>query len=145
MVLLQSMDNFDKFAELDTNAAQISYFSRHEKPAASHQIRGTFAQLHGRTLFLYRVAGLLHFRVDNDDFGLTENTEVRLERLHDDLNRVSVLRDGISLFTWIYRRPMIYPPLEIDPTPCIEEEHFDFCLFVYNVVNDAVRKESIYR
>ena len=145
MIYLQSVDYFDQLAELDTNTGQISLFLRHERPAAlSQQIRGAFAQLQGRILCLYRQAGLLHFRVDNEDFELTENTEVKLEHVEDDFNRITVLRDGVSLFTWTYQSPIVYPSLEIDPTPFVEEEDFDFCLFVYKVAKDPARKENIY-
>jgi hypothetical protein len=146
MVLLQSMDKFDNLAELDTGTGQISYFSRRANPkAASRPIRGAIAQLHGRTLCLYREAGALHFRVDNEDFELTEKTHVELVRTQDDVNRITVLRNGVPLFTWTYQRPAIYPPLELDPTPFIEEEDFDFCLFVHNVVNDPSRRKRIYQ
>lgn len=111
---------------------------------ASRPICGHIAQLDGRIVCLYREAGQLHFRVNDIDCELTENTKVSLVRIREDANRFTVLRDGITLFTWTYQRPVIEPPLELDPTPFVEEEHFDFCLFVYNVVNDLGRRERIY-
>jgi hypothetical protein len=145
MVFLQSMDKFDDLAELDINTGKISWFSRRaDFTAVSRPIQGHIAQLYGRTLCLYRQAGLLHFRVENQDFELTENTHIKLERLHNDVNCITVLRNGAVVFTWTYQRPALYPPIEIDPTPFIEGEHFDFCLFVYNVANDPDRRERIY-
>lgn len=146
MVLLQSNDRFDSLAELDTSTGQISWFSRSADPArASSPVHGHVGQMQGRILCLYRdEAGILHFRVDNVDLELTENTHVELERVRDDANRITILRNGILLFAWTYQRPVIEPSLEYDPTPFIEEEHFDFCLFVYNVANDPGRREIIY-
>lgn len=145
MILLESNDRFDDLAELNTSTGQVSWFSRRANlTAASRPVRGHIAKLHGRTLCLYREAGVLHFRVNNEDFELTEKTYVKLERIEDNVNRITVLRDGDEMFTWTYRRPVIEPPLEIDPTPFVEEEHFDFCLFVYNVAGDPSRRERIY-
>jgi len=145
MVLMQSLDTFDDLAELDINTGRIRWFSRRANSAAvSRPIHGHIAQLHGRTLCFYRRGGVLHFRVDNKDFELTENTLVNLVRVDHDTNCIKVTREGTSLFSWTYRRPLVFPPLGLDPTPFIEEEDHDFCLFVYNVANDPGRRERIY-
>jgi hypothetical protein len=146
MVLLQSMDVFDNLAELSTSTGQVSWLSKHAHPElTSHPVHGSIAQLHGRTLCLYRQEGVLHFRVDHEDFELTKETSIKLERVRDRVNSISVLRSGTPLFTWAYQRPTIDPPLELDPTPFVDEEDFDFCLFVHNVMNDPSRRERIYR
>lgn len=81
--------------------------------------------------------------MDDEDLELTEKTQVELVGVRDDVNRITVLRNGVPLFTWTYQRPVI-DLSQYDPTPFIEEEHFDFCLFVHNVVNDPGRRERIY-
>jgi hypothetical protein len=103
------------------------------------------AQLHGRTLFPYRERGVLRFRVDDKDIPLTAGTIVTLEQVSDRENCIAVHGDEVKLFTWTYRRPDIFPPLALDPTPFVEEEHFDFCPFVFNAANDAGRRNRIYR
>jgi hypothetical protein len=145
MILMQSLDKFDDLADLDINTGYISWFSRRANPAvASRPIHGHIAQLHGRILCLYRRGGVLHFRVDGEDFELTKNTSVNLERVRHDTNRIIVTQEGTLLFSWTYQRRVVFPPLELDPTPFVEEEDFDFCLFVYNVANDPERRERIY-
>jgi hypothetical protein len=86
----------------------------------------------------------LHFRVDDEDFELTEETSVRLVRENETTNTIMLFRREDLLFAWTYQRPLIDPPLKYDPTPFIEEEDFDFCLFVYNVANNPGRKARIY-
>jgi len=146
MILLQSNDRFDDLAKLDTSTGRVSWFSRQvvDLTIASSPIRGHIAQLCGHTLCFYRKAKVLHFRVDDEDLELTEETQVELVRVRDAVNCITVLRNGVPLFTWTYHRPVIDPLLEYDPTPFIEEEQFDFCLFVYNVMNDPDRRERIY-
>lgn len=146
MLLLQSMDRFDDLAELNTSTGQISWFSRRADPtAASRPVRGHIAQLQGRTLCLYREAGILHFRVDDIDIELTEDTCIELVR--GKTNVLTVLRGDVPIFCLEYR------PYMADETdkwrmyldPFIEEEDFDFGLFVYNTVKDVDRRDRIYR
>ena len=145
MIVLQSMDRFDSMAVLDSDTGQISWFSR-SKPSTlpSGSVRGGIVELQQRTLCLYRREGALHFRVDDEDFALTEETSVSLVHVNETTNTIMLFRGEDLLFAWTYQRPVIDPPLRYDPTPFVEEEDFDFCLFVYNVANDPGRKARIY-
>jgi hypothetical protein len=144
-IILRSRDKFDVLAELNTNTGQISWFSRCTNLAkSSGPVCGAIAQLQGRVLCLYRETGTLHFKIDDEDFELSETTEVELVHVKEYTNRITILRQDTVLFTWVYQRPLIDPPLEQDPTAFVEEEHFDFCLFVYNVANDPERRERIW-
>ena len=144
MVLLQSTDKFDDLAELEPTTGRLTWYSKHQTPAlAFRPIRGHVARLDGHTLILYREATMLHLRIDDADFELTDDTYIELVR--GNLNVLTVIRRGVVLFSWTYKPPVIEPPLEMDPTPFVEEEHFDFGLFVYNVMRDACRRDRIYR
>jgi len=94
-------------------------------------------------LILYREADVLHLRLDDTDFELTDDTRIELSR--GDVNVLTAVRGGTVLFSLKYQPPVIEPPLEIDPTPFVEEEHFDFGLFVYNIMRDVDRRSRIYR
>jgi hypothetical protein len=144
-LLLQSKDRFDQVALLDTSTGQISWLQKSEvytEPPLP--IKGHIAQLRGRTLCLYREAGSLYFKVDSEVFELTEDTEVEFVHMENDLNRITIFRKGVVLFTWTYERPIIHPPLKYDITPFVKEEDFDFCLFVSNVVSSSERRDRIY-
>jgi hypothetical protein len=86
----------------------------------------------------------LHFRLHDEDFELTEETSVRPVRVDETTNTITLFRGEDLHFSWTYQRTAIDPPLKDDPTPFVEEEHSDFCLFVYNVANDPGRKARIY-
>jgi hypothetical protein len=144
MVLLRSVDRFQDLAELDTDTGQISWFSRPRNCGESLRIQGSIARLHNRVLCLYREEEMLHFRVDNKDIELTEETTIHLVSIDENYNRIIVFCDDVSLLDWAYQRPEIEPSLDCDLTPFVEEEQFDFCLFVYNVANDKSRRENIY-
>ena len=65
--------------------------------------------------------------------------------MSENIYNISIVKDDDLIFTLTYNRPRIDPPLELDPTPFVEEEDFDFCLFLLNVLSDPGRKERIYR
>jgi hypothetical protein len=55
-----------------------------------------------------------------------------------------LISNGALLFSFEYNAPKLDIPLENDPTPFVEEEDFDFLLFVNNVLKDKARRERIY-
>jgi len=96
-------------------------------------------------VFLYRQTDVLHFRVDDVDIELTEDT--RIELIRGTANILTVLRDDAPIFRLEYKP---YVADEIDEwrmylNPFIEDEHFDFGLFVRNVTQNPHQRDVIYR
>jgi hypothetical protein len=85
---------------------------------------------------------VLHFRLDDLDFLLDDATVIDLEQ--GPQSTLLVRRNRSVLHTWTYVAPVLDPPLHEDPTPFVEDEDFDFGLFVHNVTNSA-RRRAIYR
>lgn len=146
MLLLESYDRFDDLVELDPTTGHMRWYSRHDNPdMAVLPICGAVSQLDGHMVFLYREADILHFRVDDTDIELTDDT--RIELVRSNMNILTVLRNDVPLLR------LKYKPYVADGTdkwrmylnPFIKEEHFDFGLFVYNVVKDVDRRDRIYR
>jgi hypothetical protein len=48
------------------------------------------------------------------------------------------------LVNFRYHLPVNEVPLSIDPTPFIDEEDFDFLLFVHNVLAQDERRHRVY-
>lgn len=142
MILLQSQDKFDEVAELDPASGKLRWLSKEQ--ARSPHIQGHVSRLGNKVACLYRSDdGTLHFRIDNQVFPLNPGTFVSHTKGRP--NTLSVIRGGTVLYKWVYTSPDIDPPLEFDPTPMVEEEDFDFGLFVSNVSRDPERREGIYR
>lgn len=76
-------------------------------------------------------------------FELTEDTGVELKRVDGD-RVINISATGRSLFHWRYHPRAIDPPLSVDSNAFVEEEDFDFCLFVFHVANDRERRTTIY-
>ena len=140
MILLQSKDEFDSLAELDIPTGQLTWHSKQSSPdLARSPICGSISRAHGRITALYALDGNLHFWIDKEDVVLTDDVVVEFKRLQNGSNHIRLVRDETILLDWIYERPVIEPPLEIDTTAFVDEEDFDFGLFVFNVMNDIGR------
>jgi hypothetical protein len=146
MVLLESYERFDDLAELEPTTGELCWYSKRENPhMATLPIHGAISQMDGHRVFLYRETDVLHFRVDDIDIELTEDT--RIELIRGNTNVLIVLRGDVPIFRLEYKP---YVADEIDKwrmylSPFVEEEHFDFGLFVCNVTQNACRRNAIYR
>lgn len=143
-MLLQSKDEFDRLMELDPDTGAFRFLSRKEHPEISSvPASGAFSILNGTPLSLYRNDGLLYFRVGDRTIELRDDVTSSLT--NEDNNRVfELLKNGQSKISITYRPPAHRVPLSADPTPFIEEEDFDFLLFVHNVLTKASRRKGIY-
>ena len=146
MLLLQSIDRFDSLAALDPSTGKLSWLSRSSYAGlVEDAIRGHVGQMDNRTLYFYRGDdGELHFNADGQDFVLAEDITANLSPVDEARNHFVICRGTTPLFDWIYHRPKIDPPLELDPTPFVGEEDYNLCLFASNVLNDADRRKRIY-
>ena len=82
---------------------------------------------------------MLYFRAGDREFKLANDVISTLTR--GDNNRVfQLIQDGNSLVIFRYLPPDHEVALEIDPTPFVEEEDFDFLLFVHKVLTEPGRR-----
>jgi hypothetical protein len=134
-----------RVGQFDPSRGSLNTLSRSRLGlTADTPVQGHFGKLGCRRALLYRHRGALLLRVGKQEVDLDDRTQVELERgwWH---NVVRVVRAGRVLVRAPYRRPWIFPPLAWDPTAFVEEEHFDFGLFVHNVASDPARRERMYR
>lgn len=144
-MILESKDDFDQLAELDpSNGRTYRFLSRKQHPElTTTPPSGSYSIVNGTMLALYRIDGVLYFRVGDQDSKLTDDVTSRLTR--EDDNRVfQLIQDGNSRVIFRYVPPVPEVPLSIDPTPFIEEEDFDFLLFVHNVLTESGRRHRVY-
>lgn len=143
-MILQSKDDFDQLAELDPSTGTYRLVSRKEHPELTTiPPAGAYSVVNDTMLSLYRVDGLLYLRVGDQEFELTYDVTSTLTR--EDNNRVFRLdRDGDSLIVFRYPTSVYEVPLSTDPTAFIEEEDFDFLLFVHKVLTETGRRNRVY-
>jgi hypothetical protein len=141
MILLESYDRAGVLAELEPATGHI----RWRAEGGDHPIHGAIASLDGHNVILYRDGDLLHFRVDDTDIMLTDDMQFELSR--GVVNIITVSRGGHTIFRFAYKP---YVPDKVDKwrmylNPLIEEEHFDFGLFIYNITKNIENRRRVYR
>lgn len=145
MILLQSKDLFDDILILDPETGEYRALKRSSSPEFSEApIGGSFADIEGHQLMLYRVGEELRFSMDD-----------KVVVVDDDVNSTFGVFYPIAIFTlknrgveevsFKYKLSDLQQPILGDTTAHIGEEDFDFCLFVHNVLNDPERRRFIYR
>ncbi len=139
-LLVQSFSRFSRVGYFDPATGVVEALSRKAAGLSdSAPIAGHFGRLGGRRIVLFRDGGALALRVDDRAYGITADTQARLERgwlFHT----LTLHHGGAVVLSITYRRPFIFPPLSWDFTPFAEEEHFDFGLFLYNVIASPERQ-----
>ena len=89
----------------------------------------------------------MHLLIDDKDIILTDSIKIIYDQKNSQGNISLRIIDkiGNQVITELkYTKPKIIPPLEVDPTPFVEEEDYDYGLFLSNVVDDPDRKNRIY-
>jgi len=144
-MILQSNDKFDEVAEIDPLDGSYRFFSKKINPELSGApISGTYSFVDQTFLALYRKNGTLLLRIGNREFELTSDVSSTLT--HEAGYRIFRLFDKQDLIAaFKYFPPVNEIPAELDPTAFLEEEDFDFLLFVHHVLTDKDRRGRVYR
>ncbi|MBA3241759.1 MAG: hypothetical protein H0T60_11085 [Acidobacteria bacterium] len=143
-MILQSKDKFSELARLNLDTGEVAFVSKHSDPALKKSVpSGGYSIVNGVMCSLYKVGGGLYLRVGEQAFEITDDVKATLNRSAKK-HTFQLLRNENLLLEFIYPPPKLDIPLADDPTPFIEEEDFDFLLFVTNVLNDKGRRQRVY-
>lgn len=145
MILLQSKDLFDDILLFDPQTSEKRYLKRSSSPEfAELPINGSFAILAGHCLMLYRVGSELRFSIDEQTILIKDTTLSILEKNRD--RGLFVLQDNAEeKIRFKYTLTDLPQAIPGDTTPHVAAEDFDFCQFVYNVLNNPERRSFIYQ
>lgn len=105
-------------------------------------VSSSFVIANGLLIALYRSGDELRLRVGREETSMQDAVVVRTvvgERV-----KMSVTPASGERLTWEYTLPIIDPPLSMDPTPGIEEEHFDFGLHLEILSKDPARMKRVW-
>ena len=143
-MILQSKDEFDEVMELDPITGRQQILSRKARPEiTSIRPSGGYSIVNGVVVCLYRVDSALYFRLGEEEFKITDDASSILVR-ENGHRLFQLIENGNLLVNFRYRCPANEVPLSIDPTPFIDEEDFDFLLFVHNVLAQDERRHRVY-
>lgn len=143
-MLLQSHRSFDTAVNYDPTTGRFDPFSRRAEPnRVAGQLSGVFDHIGGKRVLLYRLGDGLYLEIDGQRLHL--ETHVVVVQAVNGCRLLQVLSDGRSVIEMTYDPPLLDPPLSLDPTAFIEEEDFDFGLFLHNVSHDRSRQTHMYQ
>lgn len=134
---------FDELGDFDPVTGLLTVFSGLAEPRREpDQISGTFDYIGGKLVLLFRLDGILYLQIEGHRMPMNSHT-IELQSMNG--HRVlRVLSDDEVILELEYESPIIDPPLSEDPTPFIEEDHFDFGLFLANLSRDRNRQARMY-
>ena len=142
-MILQSHTNFDQLAVSDPSLQSVQFLSRKHHPELTSSTAGSFSLVNEMMVSLYRIHGDLYFRIPDQEFELTDDISSTLET-DGNKRKFRLLNGEKVLVDLTYLIPESEIPLSIDPTPFVEEEHFDFLLFVNNVLTEPGRRNRVW-
>lgn len=133
----------DCMGDFDPVAGRLTTFSRKAEPGrVPNQISGLFDHLGGRLVLLFRLDGVLYLQVESQRIPMAHHA---IELGSTKGRRVlRVLSGRRAVLELTYDPPIIDPPLSEDPTAFVEEEHFDFGLFLANLSRDQGRQARMF-
>jgi hypothetical protein len=142
MLTVRSQDKFDEFADLDPATGFMQPFQVSGNAAETIETSGWYSQLAGQLVSLFAFAGDLYLRLNEKPYRLDESRRVEYSR-HENESNLTLLERGQIIATLSYAPVEISPPLDEDPTGFIDEEDFDFGLFLSNVLENPARREIL--
>ncbi|HEX6715739.1 MAG TPA: hypothetical protein VF088_01435 [Pyrinomonadaceae bacterium] len=143
-MILQSKDEFDEVMELDRVTGRYRTLSRKQhSEIMSIRPSGGYSIVNGILVCLYRVDNGLYFRLGEEDYKITDTVTSILVR-ENGYRLFQLMQNENLLVNFRYRSPLYEVPLNMDPTAFIDEEDFDFFLFVHNVLAQGDRRYRVY-
>lgn len=143
-MILQSNDRFDEMAQFDPATGNYRLLSRKaNRELVAGPITGSYSLVGQTLLALYRQNGDLFVWIGDRTFPVADTVSSTLTvegaqkvfRLLDNERLIAILK---------YSPPVRDVPIELDPTPFVEEEDFDFVLFLHHVLTEPGRRKRVY-
>lgn len=141
-LLLRDFYNAHSYAVINVQSGILEHVSSSHFEDTEVIVSGMFADIGEHKLALFRHDKML-LKVDDSIIELDEGTSALIEKKKQ--SHSLLIRTGEQMILELDYHPMVLdPPLDIDPTPFVEEEDFCFALFLYNIINDKARLRRVY-
>lgn len=147
MLWLVNHERWGQVGEFDPEKGRILSIRDHDElqSLSPRDSDGWYYDVKDGVFALYKLNGALQLHLRGRAFQLEDDTTVEVSRPKDLFplprrrRRLRVVKQGRAVFETTYR-PRGLGMIPGDPTPFVEEDHFDFGLWVTNVSKDPKRK-----
>jgi hypothetical protein len=146
MLFLQNNEEFARIGVLASDeGGELSESDREVlQRVPQARIVGAYSRVGGRIVGVFRSAGALFLLVDSRAIDWQLVQSVFLEDQPADRRRLRVVIPGEE-FHVEYAKPVLDPPLSSTHEPFVEDEDYEFCLFVRNLAIDPGRRARVFR
>jgi hypothetical protein len=141
-IILQCQERFDRLAILHWPSLSITDVER-EAVQCGEPISGHYSSLGGRFTAFFRCQGDLYL-LQERLLQISERVSSIIE-VADNESQLMLLEGGTVIAEIHAVNAPTVVPISTDPTPFVEEEDFNFLLFVHNVLTSPDRRERIYQ
>lgn len=148
MIYLQSKEEFDKIAKLNVETGEATYESKSNLTGDEKLLfSGTFAEVDSETVFFFRYDDKLLLKIKGESFLLHDNTTTNWEIRKDNAIHAvfSIMEREKVIYEKKYRPFTSDMVIKNDLTAFVDEEDYDFFVFINNVLNSKERRRDIYR
>lgn len=148
MIYLQSKEEFNRFAKLNMETGEAQYEDKSGLEDSERiYFSGTFSEVDNGAVFFYRYDSQLFLKLKEKTFPITDNTASSWEiRKSDPIVAIfSISESGKLIYEKKYRPFASGNVIEGDMTAFVDEEDYDYLVFVNNVLNSKERRSDIYK
>jgi hypothetical protein len=140
-VILQRHTVFDTWGDFNPETGMLRTFSK-KSASKCGPTSGLFDYLGETLVILYRLDDNLYLLVGNRQMQMADHV---IEIDSSGGRRIfRVIAGDATVLELAYDQPIIDPPLSEDWTQMVEEDHFDFGLFLANLSRDHIRQSHMY-
>ena len=150
MIFLQNYKEFQTFCGYDEKNGEVEYYLKNEHPELNKQPKtGVFSEIDGKTVLFFRRNGILQLTIEKDVFSIDDdmraNWELKKNCEHNSPTAVfSLYQEEKKLKAIEYTPFLSRNIIPEDDSAFVDEEDYDFLIFIHNVLNDRKRRSSIY-
>ena len=148
MIYLQSKKIFNQFAKLNIETGEAQYDNKNNLIEGEKiSFSGTFSEVDTDTVFFFRHEGQLFLKIKDKTFLIHDHTTSNWEIMKSNAIYAvfSISEDGKVIYEKKYRPFASKEVIEDDLTAFVDEEDYDFFVFINNVLNSRERRKDIYK
>ncbi len=148
MIYLQSKEQFNQFAKLNIDTGEAQYENKSNLTENEKIIfSGTFSEVDNEVVFFFRHDGQLFIKIKDETFLIDDNTASSWEiRKSNTIYAVFTISErGKVIYEKKYRPFPSEKVIKDDLTAFVDEEDYDFFVFINSVLNSKERRTDIYK
>ena len=140
-ILIREYENIQKVGILNVETLVINW----QPPQAlkNNDYSGLSQKIGEQRFTFFRYKNKLNFLAETQLIEIHSETESHLKRVGNELV-FSISKNGASLFEQSHKQIESIVPIEDDPTPFVEAEHFDIRILIHNVLTEKGRRDRIF-